>query len=247
MIRIVLSLLLFPLLAIYVLVVLVVMDTDESYTHYALIIPLSYLLGSIPWGFLVTMVVKGVDIREYGSGKIGTSNVLRIAGGPYAVLALILDLSKGLLAVLLAKVVADNATVEVVAGLLALGGHNWPVFLGFKGGRGIAPGVGGLLIMEPLAGAIAMAAFVPVTFISRYLSLGSMVAVLVAFLSVLAMVLMDRSSAEYLIYTGVGGAVILWQHRDNIHRLLRGTERRLGQSADRIGGVTSAEAGRISP
>ena len=244
MVGIVLRLLLFPLLAIYLLVVVVVMDTDESYTHYALIIPISYLLGSIPWGFLVTMVVKGVDIREYGSGKIGTSNVLRSAGGPYAVMALILDLSKGLLAVLLARVVADDATVEIAAGLLALGGHNWSIFLGFKGGRGIAPGLGGLLVMEPLAGAIALAVFVPVTFISRYLSLGSIVSVLAAFLSVLTMVAIGRSSAEYMIYTGVGGAIILWQHRGNIQRLVRGTERRLGQSADRIGGVTSSGVGR---
>ena len=229
-----LGLLVAPLLAVYVMVVLLVLDTDRSYAHYALIVPVAYILGSIPWGFLITMGVKGVDIREYGSGRIGMSNVLRTGGGPLAALGLALDLSKGLFAVLMAKIVADTAVAEVVAGLLALAGHNWSMFLRFKGGRGISTGVGGLLIMEPIAGGIAFATFAPVTLLSRYLSLGSMVAVVVAFLSVLVMVLLDYSSPTYLYYTGVGGAMILWQHKDNIRRLLQGTERRLGQRAGRI-------------
>ena len=228
---VVLALMLAPLLAVYVLVVLLVLDMDSAPAQYALIVPIAYVLGSIPWGYLITRAAKGVDIRQYGSGKIGTSNVLRTAGGRLSALALALDLTKGLLAVLLARVAADTASVEVTAGLVALVGHNWSVFLGFKGGRGIATGLGGLLIMEPIAGAIALATFVPVTLLTRYLSLGCLVALAVAFLSVLGMVLLDHSSAAYLAYTGVGGAIIYWQHRDNIQRLIRGRERRLGQAA----------------
>ena len=240
---IILNLFVMPVLGIYVVAILLVLDMDRSYAQYALILPVAYVLGSIPWGFLIALAAKGVDIRQYGSGRIGTSNVFRTAGGPFAVLALVLDLSKGLLAVFLARVVADTSAVEVAAGLMALAGHNWSLFLGFKGGRGIATGLGGLLVMQPIAGAIALAAFAPVTLLSRYLSLGSITAVLAAFLSVLVIVLLDRSSAIYLWYTGIGGAIIIWQHRGNIQRLLQGTERRLGQPADRIGEAPSSGAG----
>ena len=243
MATLVLSLLVPPLLAIYIVVLLLVLDMDRTYAHYALILPISYVLGSIPWGFLVTLVVKGVDIREYGSGKTGMSNVLRTAGGRFAVLALGLDFSKGLLAVFLARAVADTAAVEVAAGLMALVGHNWSVFLGFKGGRGIATGVGGLAVMAPLAAGIGMASFIPVTFLSRYLSLGSIIAVIVAFLSLLVMVLIGRYSETYLAYAGIGGAIIIWQHKDNIQRLLHGKERRIGQRAQRTSEASSPGAG----
>ena len=235
-----LGLLVPPLLAVYVLVVALVLDMDRTYAQYALVLPVAYVLGSIPWGFLLAMGLKGVDIRQYGSGKTGTANVLRSAGGKLAVVALALDLSKGILAVLMAKVAADDPAVEVAAGLLALAGHNWPVFLKFKGGRGIATGLGGLLMMEPIAGTIAMASFVLVTLLSRYLSLGSIASLIGAFFSILGMVLLDQTSATYLLYTGIGCSVILWQHRDNIQRLLKGTERRLGQPAQRIGEATGS-------
>ena len=235
-----------PILAVYVIVLLLVLDIDNFHAQYALVLPVAYILGSVPWGFLITLAVKRVDIREYGSGKIGTSNVLRSAGGPFAVIALGLDLSKGLLAVFLAKAVSDSANVEVAAGLVVLAGHNWPIFLGFRGGRGIATGVGGLLVMEPIAAGLAFASFAPVTFLTKYLSLGSITAVVVAFLSVLVLVLLDHSSASYLLYSGIGGAIIIWQHRDNIQRILRGTERRLGQSARRISEPSEAVAGEDS-
>ena len=234
MAQIVLAIALPPLLALYAAIVLLVMDTDTAPAQYALIIPLAYVLGSVPWGFLIGMAVKGVDIRQYGSGKIGTSNVLRTAGGTFAALTLVLDLSKGLLAVLLARVVTDEPLLQVAAGLGVLAGHNWSVFMGFKGGRGISPGLGALLIMQPVAAAIALASFIPITLLSKYLSLGSMLSVIVAFFASLAMVLLDHGSSTYLWYTGIGGAIVLWQHRDNAQRLIQGTERRLGQRTERI-------------
>ena len=241
---IVLRLLVMPFLVIYASVIVITLDMDRSYAQYALILPICYVVGSIPWGVLVTLAVKGVDIRQYGSGKTGTSNVLRTAGGPFAALVLVLDLSKGLLAVTLARIVADTAAAEVTAGLVALVGHNWSFFLGFKGGRGIATGLGGLLVMAPVAAAIAVASFTPVTLVTRYLSLGSITSVIVAFLSLLVMVLLDHSSATYLLYAGIGGVIILWQHRGNMQRIVRGNERRLGQRAESIGGAPSAGVGR---
>ena len=229
------SLLVPPLLAAYVLVIALVLDMDRTYAQYALALPVAYVLGSIPWGYLLALTVRGVDVRQYGSGRTGTSNVLRSAGGKLAALALALDLSKGLLAVLLAKAVADDAGVEVAAGLLALAGHNWPLFLKFKGGRGIATGLGGLLMMEPIAGAVAVGGFLLVTLPTRYLSLGSITSLFCAFLSTLAMVFLDLLAAVYLLYTGIGCSIILWQHRDNIQRLRQGTERKLGQPARQIG------------
>lgn len=231
------------MLAVYVLLVALLLDMDSAYAQYALVLPVAYVLGSIPWGYLITVIVKGVDIRQYGSGKTGTSNVLRSVGGRYAALALVLDLSKGLLAVYLARAAADGPAPEVAAGLMALVGHNWSIFLGFKGGRGIATGLGALLVMAPVAGAIAVASFTPITVLSRYLSLGSVISVIVAFLALLAMVLLDQSSSTYLAYAGIGGAIILWQHKDNIQRLLKGTERRLGQPAQRIGEASGAGPG----
>ena len=232
-----------PLLAVYVLVVFLVLDMDQSYARYALVLPMAYILGSVPWGFLMALVVRGVDIREYGSGKTGMTNVLRTAGVPAAAVSFVLDLSKGLLAVFLARVVVDTVEAEVSAGLLALAGHNWSVFLGFKGGRGTVTGLGGLMAMGPVSGAIAVVSFMPVILISRYVSLGSIVGVTVAFFSQLAMVLLDMSSPTYLLYTGVGCPIIIWQHRDNIQRILQGTERRIGQRVDRLGGAPSSGVG----
>ena len=243
MATIVLILLLPPLLAVYVLVIILVLDTDRAYAQYAIIVPISYILGSIPWGFLIAHVVKGIDLRQYGSGNTGTSNVLRTTGGAFAVVALVLDLTKGLLAVFLARAIVDTPSAEVTAGLAALAGHNWSAFLGLKGGRGIATGLGGLLVMQPLAAVLAMAAFSLVTLPTRYLSLGSIVSVIAAFLSLLAIVLMDQSPPTYLAYTGVGGVIIIWRHRDNIGRLLHGTERRLGQRAEGLGEASSTGSG----
>ena len=165
-----------PMVAAYMIIVPLVLDMDQTAVQYAYFMPICYLLGSIPWGYLLTQTIKGMDVREYGSGSTGTSNVLRTAGGTLAAAALVLDASKGVLAVLLARVVADTEVAQVAAGLAALVGHNWPIFLDFKGGRGIATGVGGLLMMSPLSGAIAIAVFLPITLLTRYLSLGSICA-----------------------------------------------------------------------
>ncbi len=223
-----------PMVAAYMIIVPLVLDMDQTAVQYVYFLPISYLLGSIPWGYLLTQTIKGMDVREYGSGSTGTSNVLRTAGGALAAAALVLDASKGVLAVLLARVVADTEVAQVAAGLAALVGHNWPIFLDFKGGRGIATGVGGLLMMSPLSAAIAIAAFLPITLLTRYLSLGSICAVITAFVAMLVLVMVADTSSTFLYYTGIGGVVIIWQHRGNIQRMLNGTENRLGRPARKI-------------
>lgn len=227
-------LLVLPVLIASAVAVLLLMPGAPEAAKYAAVLPLAYLFGSIPWGYFFLYWRRGLDIRDYGSGRIGVSNVLRTGGGRVAALVLLLDLSKSVVMVLLARVLIGTTTAEVWVGLLALMGHNWPVFLKFRGGRGIVTGLGGLSVMAPIAAAIAAVAFIPITLISRYLSLGSITAVVVACLSLLALTLVGVYSSTYAWYGFGAGAIIIWQHRDNIQRLLRGTERRLGKPAAKL-------------
>ena len=160
------SLVVLPLVTAAVVAVFLAMGEAPEAARYAAVLPLAYLIGAMPWGYMVLYWRRGVDIRQYGSGRIGMSNVLRTAGGKIAVLVLALDLGKGILSVLLAREVIGTATAEVAAGLLALIGHNWPVFLKFRGGRGIATGLGGLFVMAPVPAAIGAICFVPITLLS---------------------------------------------------------------------------------
>lgn len=217
-----------PLLAAAFLAVLLTMADQPRAAQYAAVLGISYLLGSVPWGYMLLQWRKGVDIRQYGSGRTGMSNVLRTAGSRVAALVLLLDVSKGVLAVFLARTIIGASEAEVAAALLSLIGHNWPVFLGFRGGRGIATGAGALTMIAPVSAAIGMIGFISATFSSRYVSLGSITGVVVTSLALLAFDLLGYSPTPYTIYGFLGGAIIIWQHRDNIQRIRDGTERRLG-------------------
>ena len=243
-----------PVLTGTAAVALLSLRAGPAAAQYALLLPLAYLIGALPWGYVALYLRRGIDIREYGSGRTGVSNALRTAGYRVAGLVLLLDLAKGIAAVLLARLLVGDAGAEVAAGLLALAGHNWPVFLGFRGGRGIAPGLGGLAVMSPVAAAAGVLAFIPTCLLSRYLSLGSIMGVVAAGAALLILALLNGltpngyllygsvwgynafgiNPGPYLIYGLLGGGVIIWQHRDNIQRLLQGTERRLGHPATRI-------------
>lgn len=222
-----------PLTALYIGVIVLTMDINSPKGQYALIIPVAYLLGSIPWGFLLTQTLVGKDIRHYGSGSTGTANVLRTAGSKLAIIVLLLDVSKGALSVALAKAVAGTEGAMVAGGLASLAGHNWPIFLSFKGGRGVATGLGAMLVMHPMAIAIAATVYIPVIFVSRYSSLGSLTGVASAFIATLILALVDFASYTLLLYTGPGGTAIFWLHRDNIRRLRRGTEPRMWKPVSR--------------
>ena len=223
-----------PLLTASVAVVFLTMEDEAAAAQYASVLALAYLLGSVPWGYLLLRWRLGVDIREYGSGRTGMSNVLRTGGGKAALVVLALDIAKGVLAVMLARVVIGSPAAEVAAGLFALVGHNWPVFLQFRGGRGILTGMGSLSIMAPIAGAAAALTFVIITLASRYVSLGNITGVIIGGFTLLGLGLVGIYSSTYLLYILIGGAIIIWQHRDNIKRIRQGNERRLGQPANPI-------------
>ena len=189
---------------------------------------LAYLGGSLSWGYLFVNLTMGEDIRDFGSGRTGMSNILRTAGGKAATLVFVLDAGKAILVVFLAQAAIGTVEAEVMAALAALCGHNWPVFLKFRGGRGIMPGVGGLSVMAPWVALAGCALFLAVTLSTRYLSLGSIVGTLAVALISLALTLLVGHHQLYTLYAFLGGALIIWQHRDNIRRIANGTERRLG-------------------
>ena len=199
--------------------------------RYAMVCVAAYLIGSISWGYIFVNLTMGEDIRDFGSGRTGMSNILRTAGGKAAALVFVLDAGKGVSAALLARWAIGVGEPEVVAALFALCGHNWPVFLRFRGGRGILPGLGGLSVMAPWVAAIGAALFLVITLSSRYLSLGSIAGTLTVAAVSLALMLLAGYSELYTLYAFIGGAVIIWQHRDNIRRIANGTERRIGAPA----------------
>ena len=195
----------------------------------------SYLIGSIPSG-LVIGKLKGIDVREYGSGNIGTTNVLRTLGARWGAIVLIADVLKGVIAVLLARYIIETPTGEMAAGFAAVAGHDWSLFLKFKGGRGVATSLGGILPMAmwaPLAAVAGVVIFIALIALTRYVSLASITGSLSAVVAMAVFMGMDRVPWEYLVYIVVVVALIIFQHRDNISRLLSGTESKLGQKGER--------------
>jgi len=223
-----------PLLIAGVIIVLLTMDGQSETARYSAVMPMAYFLGSISWGYMLLQLKMGVDVREYGSGRTGMSNVLRTGGVRSAAVVLTLDIAKGVIAVLIARAVIGTTAAEVSAGLIVLVGHNWPVFLQFKGGRGILTALGGLALMVPVAAIIATATFIAITALSRYISLGSVVGVMIGALAILVLALAGVNSDTYMVYGFIAAAMIVWQHRDNIKRIRDGNERRLGHPATKV-------------
>ena len=197
------------------------------------IVLLAYLLGSIPFGYLVVRAAGGGDVRETGSGGTGATNVTRRAGKWAGVLTLLLDAVKGAAAVLVARwVLSDGANADwwVAASALAVvAGHVFPVWLGFRGGKGVATGLGVFLVLAPLAVLCALVVFVIIVWATRYVSLGSVAA---AALIPLAVWLLGQRAAganniPLLTAATLGGALIIFMHRANIGRLMRGEENKL--------------------
>ncbi|MCH2512972.1 MAG: acyl-phosphate glycerol 3-phosphate acyltransferase [Chloroflexi bacterium] len=223
-----------PFIIAGVVIVLLTMDGQSEAARYSAVLPLAYLLGSISWGYMLLQWKMGVDVREFGSGRTGMSNVLRTGGAKSAVVVLTLDIGKGVMAVVLAREVIGTNGAEVAAGLIVLAGHNWPVFLQFKGGRGILTALGGLALMVPVAAIIATATFLTVIALSRYISLGSVIGVTIGALAILALALAGVNSGTYMVYGFIACAMLVWQHRDNLQRIRDGNERRLGQPATKV-------------
>jgi len=193
---------------------------------------LAYLLGSIPFGLMLVKVVRGEDVRRIGSGNIGATNVARSGGAKLGIATLLLDALKGYLAVLIASLVSQrNTGIELglaasLAALCAILGHVFPVWLRFRGGKGVATAVGAFVGLAPRAVLVVLAIFLVIVLISRYVSLGSIVAS--AVFPLLAFFLYrSESSPAGLAVTLAASLLIIFRHRANIRRLLDGTENRL--------------------
>lgn len=200
-----------------------------------LVVAAGYLLGSVPFGLLLGLL-KGVDVRKFGSGNIGATNVGRTIGRPWAVLAFFLDFAKGavpagILAPLVAEPGSETTTLAVLAGAAAVVGHCYPVYLGFKGGKGVATGCGVLAGIDPLVLVIGGLAWLATLLASRFVGLASLA--MGAAFPIAAW--FRRDSGGYGNEVVFGGLalflLILLRHRANITRLLAGTEPRFGQPA----------------
>jgi glycerol-3-phosphate acyltransferase PlsY len=191
----------------------------------------AYVIGSIPFGYLIVKVKEGRDVRSSGSGNIGATNVLRIAGRSSGVLTLILDAAKGYVAACLAGWNShDSPETIALAAIAAVLGHLFPVFLSFKGGKGVATVLGVFLYASPGPILIAASSFLCVVVLFRYVSLGSVIAAVTFPLAYLLVVYPKHPSPWLLFAVLVCPSLVVAKHRENIRRLWAGTERKLGAS-----------------
>ena len=190
----------------------------------AVAVAVAYLVGSIPFAFLLSRR-RGVDLRQAGSGNIGASNVLRTTGVRAAILAMVLDGIKGALAVMLAQRLTAGPAVAVAAGLASVLGHIYPIFLRFRGGKGVATAAGVFAVLTPISLGVAGGVFLIAVWLTRYISVGSLAGAVALAAAAVA------SDAPTVVAVGAALAllIILFRHRANVRRLVAGTERRVGQ------------------
>jgi glycerol-3-phosphate acyltransferase PlsY len=190
----------------------------------------SYLLGAMPTSYLAGRLFRGIDLREHGSRNLGATNLYRVLGWRYAIPVGLIDAAKGLVPVLVfAPQVSPSELFALVCGLIAVLGHVFSVFVGFKGGKGVATAAGVMLGLAPVALGVALVVWVALVYFTGYVSLGSIAAAAVFPLAVL---LVDRPAHPEMLWLDVAAAAaIIWFHRGNIRRLLQGTENRFGRRA----------------
>lgn len=217
---------------------------------FAIVVILGYLLGSIPFGLLISRRSTKLDLRQHGSGKTGATNVLRTAGKKAAALVAILDVSKGVMAVIFAGLIVRGdylvvggfglglLVAQVLAALASILGHNFPLFLKFKGGRGVATFFGGLVALCPAAAIFGGEVLLIGAGLTRYASVGSIAGVVGTYTVLVPLTIFSGFPIEYLLYALVGTIIIVVMHRDNIVRLVNGKERKLGKKV---------ETGNLSP
>jgi len=186
---------------------------------------LAYLVGSIPFGLILSKLFAKRDIRSAGSGNIGATNVMRVLGKKLGVLTLMFDILKGAIFVILAEVVTHSEIWASLAGLAAFLGHLYPIYLKFRGGKGVATSVGIFLFLAPYALLVDIVIFLLVVYQTRYVSLGSIIAA--ALLPVILLVF--SYSYVYVILAVIMGGFIILRHRDNIQRLKQGRETKFGE------------------
>jgi len=199
------------------------MFNEVGILHFLLGFVLGHVCGSVPSGLWLVQAFHGIDIRNYGSKNIGTTNVFRTVGPKTAVLVLIADAFKGILAVGIMSYFFHNPLLDVVTALGALLGHNYSLFLGFKGGKGVATALGLLIFMMPKVALASFGIWLVCVLLMRYVSLGSIMAAI--FTPPLAWYLGYPSA--YVIFSVVAAFFVVLRHKENIHRLLTGTESKI--------------------
>jgi len=209
------------------------------------VVVIAYLLGSIPFGYLIAKRRGKVDLKQWGSGRTGATNVLRTIGRRAAVAVALLDVSKGVLAVILAGLIIGHHFLvfegskiwwvlpgaQAMAAFAAVAGHIWPVFLKFRGGRGVATFFGGLIALCPAAAIFGGEVLIIGAGLTRYASLGSIAGTVGTYTILVPLTIMSGFPIEYLFYALAGTLIVIFMHRHNIARLLKGKERKLGEKA----------------
>ncbi len=186
---------------------------------------IAYLIGSIPTGYLIVKAKTGKDIRQIGSGSTGATNVKRVLGKKWFFIVMFLDALKGALPVVLAKILTTDSLgfYAVSAALFVIIGHSKPLFLQFKGGKSVASGVGTILALDPLAGLAIAIIWGIITYVSKYVSLGSVVALVISPFLMYAF----KNPVGYVVYCAIAAIYIVYLHRENIKRLLKGEENKV--------------------
>ena len=192
------------------------------------IIFISYLLGSIPTGFLFGKFLKNIDLRLVGSGSTGATNVLRNLGKWPAFFVFIIDVGKGLLAVKIAQYYSDQGLIEVLAGIAAISGHIWPIWLNGKGGKAVATGLGMFLALSWKVGLASFGIFIIVLAKSKFVSLSSISASI--FLPIFMFLNLGKFIHPYFFISLIVSILVIWKHRTNIKRLVKGEESKINDN-----------------
>lgn len=204
--------------------------------QYVLMIAVGYLIGSIPFGWIVGKMMRGIDVRDYGSGATGATNVLRTLGMRPFLLVLVADALKGYLPVIATWYIAEPHVgsdtahdLQVAAGVAAIVGHDWPLYIGWRGGKGVATSYGALAgLLFPLSlGLVVLAILIVLTF--RYMSLMSVTTIPVGSAILVGLAFTDQVPLAYAVFGLLATLLVLFRHRDNIQRLLAGKEPKIGQ------------------
>lgn len=196
---------------------------------YIVIIIIAYLLGNISTSYIVAKRLAGVDIRTQGSGNAGSTNVLRTLGKKAGAMTFIGDILKGVIAVWISKLIASVSGIDLVtsaylAVIFVVAGHNWPAFLGFRGGKGVATSLGAMLAMNPVIALICLGVFIIIVLLTKYVSLGSVVGISMS--PVIMILLKNKAGIIVTLFLSISA---IYTHRQNIKRLLDGTERKIGE------------------
>ena len=209
---------------------------------------IAYLIGSIPTGYIFGRLLKRVDIRKHGSGNVGATNVFRVVGKIPGIIVLLTDILKGLVTVTVLanflftpQLAISQNLFKIILGLTVITGHNWTIFLKFKGGKGIATSAGVLIGLEPVAASICFLIWVLVFIITHYVSLSSIVATL----SLPIVTFLFYPSAELLIFSLIICLTGVYKHRSNIKRLLNGTESKISFKKTSCAAQACAASGKI--